>query len=64
MTGTLVTPRGGTAAPLVAVWIARGSTFVAMLPPLTMSGVRALAAAGQKIPPGQPGCCCSQCRTG
>jgi hypothetical protein len=52
------TPRCGAAPALEAVWIARGSTFVAMqspcaaLPPLTMSGVRALAAVGQKIRPG------------
>ena len=45
-----VTPRGGVAAALVVVYIAWGSTFVAMrvavrsLPPLTMSGVRFLAA--------------------
>jgi drug/metabolite transporter (DMT)-like permease len=45
-----VTPRGGVAAALVVVYVAWGSTFVAMrvavrtLPPLTMSGVRFLAA--------------------
>jgi drug/metabolite transporter (DMT)-like permease len=50
MSGTPVTPRGGVAAALVVVYIAWGSTFVAMrvavrsLPPLTMSGVRFLAA--------------------
>ena len=50
MSGTSVTPRGGVAAALVVVYIAWGSTFVAMrvavrsLPPLTMSGVRFLAA--------------------
>lgn len=50
MSGTSVTPRGGVAAALAVVYIAWGSTFVAMrvavrsLPPLTMSGVRFLAA--------------------
>jgi drug/metabolite transporter (DMT)-like permease len=50
MSGTSVTPRGGVAAALTIVYIAWGSTFVAMrvavrsLPPLTMSGVRFLAA--------------------
>jgi drug/metabolite transporter (DMT)-like permease len=50
MPGTSVTPRGGVAAALAVVYIAWGSTFVAMrvavrsLPPLTMSGVRFLAA--------------------
>jgi drug/metabolite transporter (DMT)-like permease len=50
MSGTSVTPRGGVAAALVVVYIAWGSTFVAMrvavrgLPPLTMSGLRFLAA--------------------
>jgi drug/metabolite transporter (DMT)-like permease len=50
MSGTPVTPRGGVAAALAVVYIAWGSTFVAMrvavrsLPPLTMSGVRFLAA--------------------
>jgi drug/metabolite transporter (DMT)-like permease len=45
-----VTPRGGVAAALAVVYIAWGSTFVAMrvavrsLPPLTMSGVRFLVA--------------------
>ena len=45
-----VTPRGGVAAALTIVYITWGSTFVAMrvavrsLPPLTMSGVRFLAA--------------------
>jgi drug/metabolite transporter (DMT)-like permease len=45
-----VTPRGGVAAALAVVYIAWGSTFVAMrvavraLPPLTMSGARFLAA--------------------
>lgn len=44
------TPQGGVAAALTVVYIAWGSTFVAMrvadrsLPPLTMSGVRFLAA--------------------
>jgi drug/metabolite transporter (DMT)-like permease len=50
MSDTSVTPRGGVAAALVVVYIAWGSTFVAMrvavrsLPPLTMSGLRFLAA--------------------
>jgi drug/metabolite transporter (DMT)-like permease len=50
MSGTAVTPRGGVAAALAVVYVAWGSTFVAMrvavrsLPPLTMSGVRFLAA--------------------
>src|ERR1035438_7700670 len=50
MSGTSVTPRGGVAAGLTVVYITWGSTFVAMriavrsLPPLTMSGVRFLAA--------------------
>jgi drug/metabolite transporter (DMT)-like permease len=50
MSGTSVTPRGGVAAALAVVYVAWGSTFVAMrvavrsLPPLTMSGVRFLAA--------------------
>ena len=50
MSGTSATPRGGVAAALTVVYIAWGSTFVAMrvavrsLPPLTMSGVRFLAA--------------------
>jgi len=50
MPAPLVTPRGGVAAALTVVYIAWGSTFVAMrvavhsLPPLTMSGVRFLAA--------------------
>jgi drug/metabolite transporter (DMT)-like permease len=50
MSGTPVTPRGGVAAALAVVYVAWGSTFVAMrvavrsLPPLTMSGVRFLAA--------------------
>jgi drug/metabolite transporter (DMT)-like permease len=50
MSGTSVTPRGGVAAALAVVYIAWGSTFVAMrvavrsLPPLTMSGTRFLAA--------------------
>ena len=50
MSGTSVTPRGGVAAALAVVYIAWGSTFVAMrvavrsLPPLTMSGVRFLTA--------------------
>ena len=50
MSGTSVTPRGGVAAALTVVYIAWGSTFVAMrvavrsLPPLTMSGMRFLAA--------------------
>ena len=50
MSGTSATPRGGVAAALVVVYIAWGSTFVAMrvavrsLPLLTMSGVRFLAA--------------------
>src|ERR1700683_1163673 len=50
MPGASVTPRGGVAAALVVVYIAWGSTFVAMrvavrsLPPLTMSGMRFLAA--------------------
>jgi drug/metabolite transporter (DMT)-like permease len=50
MSGTLVTPRGRVAAALAVVYLAWGSTFVAMrvavrsLPPLTMSGVRFLAA--------------------
>src|ERR1700687_5957698 len=50
MPGTAVTPRGGVAAALAVVYVAWGSTFVAMrvavrsLPPLTMSGVRFLAA--------------------
>jgi drug/metabolite transporter (DMT)-like permease len=45
-----VTPRGGVAAALVVVYVMWGSTFVAMrvavrsLPPLTMSGMRFLAA--------------------
>jgi drug/metabolite transporter (DMT)-like permease len=49
MSGTS-TPRGGVAAALAVVYVAWGSTFVAMrvavrsLPPLTMSGVRFLAA--------------------
>jgi drug/metabolite transporter (DMT)-like permease len=50
MSGTQVTPRGRVAAALAVVYVAWGSTFVAMrvavrsLPPLTMSGVRFLAA--------------------
>ncbi len=50
MSGTPVTPRGRVAAALAVVYLAWGSTFVAMrvavrsLPPLTMSGVRFLAA--------------------
>ena len=50
MSGTAVAPRGGVAAALAVVYVAWGSTFVAMrvavrsLPPLTMSGVRFLAA--------------------
>jgi drug/metabolite transporter (DMT)-like permease len=50
MSTASVTPRGGVAAALTVVYIAWGSTFVAMrvavrsLPPLTMSGVRFLAA--------------------
>jgi drug/metabolite transporter (DMT)-like permease len=50
MSGTSVTPRGGVAGALTVVYITWGSTFVAMriavrsLPPLTMSGVRFLAA--------------------
>jgi drug/metabolite transporter (DMT)-like permease len=50
MSGTSVSPRGGVAAALAVVYVAWGSTFVAMrvavrsLPPLTMSGVRFLAA--------------------
>jgi drug/metabolite transporter (DMT)-like permease len=50
MSGTSVTPRGGVTAALAVVYVAWGSTFVAMrvavrsLPPLTMSGVRFLAA--------------------
>jgi drug/metabolite transporter (DMT)-like permease len=48
--GTSGTPRGGVAAALIVVYIAWGSTFVAMrvavrsLPPLTMSSMRFLAA--------------------
>jgi drug/metabolite transporter (DMT)-like permease len=50
MSGASVTPRGGVAGALTVVYIMWGSTFVAMriavrsLPPLTMSGVRFLAA--------------------
>ena len=50
MSATPVTPRGGVAAALAVVYVVWGSTFVAMrvavrsLPPLTMSGVRFLAA--------------------
>jgi drug/metabolite transporter (DMT)-like permease len=50
MSAPSVTPRGGVAAALTVVYIAWGSTFVGMrvadrsLPPLTMSGVRFLAA--------------------
>jgi drug/metabolite transporter (DMT)-like permease len=50
MSGTPLTPRGKVAAALAVVYVAWGSTFVAMrvavrhLPPLTMSGVRFLAA--------------------
>jgi drug/metabolite transporter (DMT)-like permease len=50
MSATSVTPRGGVAAALAVVYVTWGSTFVAMrvavreLPPLTMSGVRFLAA--------------------
>ena len=50
MSAPLATPRGGVAAALTVVYLAWGSTFVAMrvadrsLPPLTMSGVRFLAA--------------------
>src|ERR1700683_1963918 len=50
MPGTSGTPRGGVAAALVVVYIAWGSTFVAMrgavrsLAPLTMSGMRFLPA--------------------
>ena len=50
MSAPSVTPRGGVAAALTVVYIAWGSTFVAMrvadrsLPPLTMSSVRFLAA--------------------
>ena len=50
MSSPSVTPRGGVAAALAMVYVAWGSTFVAMrvavrsLPPLTMSGVRFLAA--------------------
>src|ERR1039457_77423 len=50
MSGSWVTPRGGVAGALAVVYIAWGSTFVAMrvavrsLPPLTMSGVRFLTA--------------------
>src|ERR1700683_2317 len=50
MSGASVTPRGGVAAALAVVYIAWGSTFVAMrvavrsLPPLTMSGMRFLTA--------------------
>src|SRR6202050_1926442 len=50
MPGTSVTPRGGVAAALVVVYIAWGSTFVAMrvavrsLPPLTIVGMRSLTA--------------------
>ena len=50
MSGTPVTLRGRVAAALVVVYVAWGSTFIAMrvavrsLPPLTMSGLRFLAA--------------------
>jgi drug/metabolite transporter (DMT)-like permease len=50
MSAPSVTPRGGVAAALTVVYVAWGSTFVAMrvadrsLPPLVMSGVRFLAA--------------------
>jgi drug/metabolite transporter (DMT)-like permease len=50
MSAPSAAPRGGVAAALTVVYIAWGSTFVAMrvadrsLPPLTMSGVRFLAA--------------------
>jgi drug/metabolite transporter (DMT)-like permease len=50
MSAPSASPRGGVAAALAVVYLAWGSTFVAMrvavrsLPPLTMSGVRFLAA--------------------